>query len=78
MLPGSGERGYCIADGQDIQASAIVVERGSVAYLWGMYVHPNCQRQWLGSMLLKGVASQIVTSSDIEIRALRCRPVLPL
>ncbi|OLP44325.1 GNAT family N-acetyltransferase [Rhizobium oryziradicis] len=70
MLPGFGELGYCMADGQDIRASAIVVERGTVAYLWGMYVHPSCQRQGLGSLLLKGVASEIATSSDIEIRAL--------
>lgn len=60
----------CMADGQDIRASVIVVERGTVAYLWGMYVHPSCQRQGLGSILLKGVASEIATSSDIEIRAL--------
>ncbi|HBF29556.1 GNAT family N-acetyltransferase [Rhizobium sp.] len=74
MLPGSGERGYCITDGQSIQASAIVVERGTVAYLWGMYVHPSCQRQGLGSLLLKGAAAQIVTSADIEIRVLPTSP----
>jgi ribosomal protein S18 acetylase RimI-like enzyme len=74
MLPGSGECGYCIVDAQGIQASAIVVERGTVAYLWGMYVHPSCQRQGLGSLLLKGVAAHIVTSVEIEIRTLQTSP----
>lgn len=70
LFPGTGERGYCITDGRDIRASAIVVERGTVAYLWGMYVHPNCQREGLGSILLKAAASQIATSTDIEVRVL--------
>lgn len=74
MLPGSGERGYCIADGRGIQASAIVVERGAVAYLWGMYVHPSCQRQGLGSILLKGAVSQIVTAANVEVRVLPNSP----
>jgi ribosomal protein S18 acetylase RimI-like enzyme len=74
FFPGTGERGYCITDGQNILASAIVAERGTVAYLWGMYVHPNCQRQGLGSILLKGAVSQIATSTDIEVRVLPTSP----
>lgn len=74
FFPGTGERGYCMTDGENILASAIVVERGTVAYLWGMYVHPNYQRGGLGSILLKAAASQVAMSTDIEIRVLPTSP----
>ena len=74
MLPGSGERGYCIASDQEIHGSAIVAERGGVAYLWGMYVHPSQQRQGLGSRLLHGVAAEIETAEKVEIRVLGSSP----
>ena len=38
MLPGNGERGYCLVLGGEIIGSAVVRELGKIAYLWGMYV----------------------------------------
>lgn len=74
MLPGSGERGYCITSDHEIHGSVIVAERGDTAYLWGMYVHPSRQRQGLGSRLLHGVAIEIETAEKVEIRVLASSP----
>lgn len=74
MLPGSGERGYCLASDHDIHGSVIVAERSGVAYLWGMYVHPSQQRRGLGSRLLHGVAGEIETAEKVEIRVLVSSP----
>ncbi len=75
MLPGSGERGYCIASDHQILGSAIVAERGAIAYLWGMYVHPSQQRKGLGSRLLYGVASTIEVARKVEGRVLVSSPM---
>ncbi|MFK0165312.1 GNAT family N-acetyltransferase [Rhizobium sp. NPDC090279] len=74
MLPGSGERGYCIASSGRLHGSAIVAERGTVAYLWGMYVHPSQQRKGFGTLLLAGVAEEIETAERIEVRVLVSSP----
>ncbi|TIX90030.1 GNAT family N-acetyltransferase [Rhizobium sp. P44RR-XXIV] len=74
MLPGSGERGYCIASDHEIDGSAIFAERDGVAYLWGMYVHPSQQRRGLGSRLLHGVAGEIETAEKVEVRVLVSSP----
>lgn len=74
MLPGSGERGYCIASDHEIHGSAIFAERGGVAYLWGMYVHPSQQRKGLGSRLLHGVVDAIESAEKIEVRVLVTSP----
>ncbi len=70
MLPGSGEYGYCIASDHQIHGSAIIAERGGVAYLWGMYVHPTQQRKGLGLQLLHGVAEKIEAAGKVEARVL--------
>jgi ribosomal protein S18 acetylase RimI-like enzyme len=75
MLPGSGERGYCVASDHQILGSAIVAERGAIAYLWGMYVHPSQQRKGLGSRLLRGVAATIETAEKVEVRVLVSSPM---
>ena len=74
MLPGTGERGYCMVAADKIKGSAVVAERGSIAYLWGMYVHPRQQRKGLGSQLLSGVARTIKDAQEIEIRVLVSSP----
>lgn len=74
MLPGSGERGYCIASDHEIDGSAIVAERDGVAYLWGMYVHPSQQRRGLGSQLLHKVEGAIETAEKVEVRVLATSP----
>ena len=74
MLPGSGERGYCIASDHEIHGSAIFAERRGFAYLWGMYVHPGRQRKGLGSQLLHKVAGVIETAEKIEVRVLVTSP----
>ena len=67
---GSDERGYCLASGHEIYGSVIIAERGRVAYLWGMYVHPRRQRIGLGSRLLLGAAARIRSAPKVEIRVL--------
>lgn len=74
MLPGTGERGYCMVRENEINATAVIIERGDTAYLWGMYVHPHQQRKGLGSRLLKGVANTITDAQKVEIRVLGSSP----
>lgn len=70
MLPGSDERGYCLASGHEIYGSVIIAERRRIAYLWGMYVHPRQQRIGWGSRLLLGAAARIRSAPKVEIRVL--------
>ncbi|PYE29739.1 ribosomal protein S18 acetylase RimI-like enzyme [Rhizobium sp. PP-F2F-G38] len=74
MLPGTGERGYCMVRKDEISGTAVIIERGDTAYLWGMYVHPQQQRKGLGSLLLKGVAKAITDAQKVEIRVLGSSP----
>ena len=69
MLAGRGERGSVVVEGGQIVGSAIVTERGDVAYLWGMHVRPAQQRSGAGSLLLAAVARDI-DSTSIEARVL--------
>lgn len=70
MLPGRGERGYALVQDRRIVGSAIVRERGTVAYLWGMYVRPAQQRSGAGSQMLAAVARDLDTSASLEARVL--------
>lgn len=71
MLPGRGERGYCLSANSQIIGSAVVNEPGRTAYLWGMYVHPQHQRAGVGSRLLAHVVRSLSVAERLEIRALR-------
>jgi ribosomal protein S18 acetylase RimI-like enzyme len=75
MLPGSGERGYCLTFGTRIIGSAIVNERGKTAYLWGMYVLPEYQGDGAGSQLLFHAAHEITISKRVEARVLHSSPL---
>lgn len=70
MIPGDGERGYCLVFGAKIIGSAVVREREKVAYLWGMYVLPEHQRTGAGSQLLAHTVQNLTTSQHIEARVL--------
>lgn len=74
MLPGRGERGYCLSTGPRIIGSAVVNEPGTTAYLWGMYVNPEHQRAGAGSRLLAHVVQSLGVAKRLEIRALRTSP----
>jgi ribosomal protein S18 acetylase RimI-like enzyme len=71
LLPGKGERGYCIASAEYLQGSIIVAERGNTAYLWGLYVLPSNQRRGLGSRLLFGAVSRLKKARKLEIWVLK-------
>lgn len=71
MLPGNGERGYCLVLGTKVIGSAVVRERGQTAYLWGMYVLPEQQRAGVGSQLLAYVVQDLMLSKNIEARVLQ-------
>jgi ribosomal protein S18 acetylase RimI-like enzyme len=70
MLARRGERCYALVDGRRIVGSAIVAERGEVAYLWGMYVRPAQQRSGAGSQLLAAVARDLDVATSLEARVL--------
>ena len=70
MLPEKGERGFCIASDDCILGSTIIMERGSVAYLWGLYILPNHQRCGLGSRLLARALSEVRPAKTVEVRVL--------
>ncbi|WP_284778452.1 GNAT family N-acetyltransferase [Agrobacterium sp. lyk4-40-TYG-31] len=70
MLPGNGERGICLVDGDEIVGSVIVAARGSKAYLWGLYIEPRHQRRGLGSKLLAASSDGLPEETDIEVRVL--------
>lgn len=74
MLPGSGERAYCCVLDARIVGSAIVVERGTTAYLWGMYVLPDYQRSGVGSHLIKSLVRDLQSAERLEVRALDSSP----
>lgn len=71
MLPGNGERGYCLVLGTKVIGSAVVRERGQTAYLWGVYVLPGHQRAGVGSQLLAHAVQDLTSSKNIEARVLR-------
>ena len=71
MLPGNGERGYCLVLGTKVIGSAVVRERGETAYLWGMYMLPEHQRAGAGSRLLAHAVHDLTSSKSIEARVLR-------
>ncbi|AGB73935.1 GNAT family N-acetyltransferase [Rhizobium tropici] len=75
MLPENGERGYCVTSDRRLLGSAIVLERGSTAYLWGLYVLPDRQRGGLGSALLAKVVSELKGAQSLEIRVLQTSEV---
>jgi ribosomal protein S18 acetylase RimI-like enzyme len=70
MFAGREERGYALVEGRQIVGSAISVERGEVAYLWGMYVRPGQQRSGAGSQLLGAVARDLHPAISLEARVL--------
>lgn len=70
MLPETGERGYCVASEGVIQGSVIIAERGKAAYLWGLYILPECQRHGLGSQLLAAAIGILRQAERVEIRVL--------
>jgi ribosomal protein S18 acetylase RimI-like enzyme len=70
MLPGMGERAYCIVSGHRIIGSAIIAEHGETAYLWGMYVLLEHQRSGAGSQLMAAIAAGITASKQVEVRVL--------
>jgi ribosomal protein S18 acetylase RimI-like enzyme len=70
MLPGRGERGYALVQDRRIVGSAIVRERGTVAYLWGMDVRPAQQRCGAGPQLLAAIVRERGTPASLEARVL--------
>lgn len=74
IMPGTGERGYCALQANEMLGSVIFVARGSVTYLWGMYVHPDFQRRRVGTLLLQTVLKDAGKNSSIEVRALLSSP----
>jgi GNAT superfamily N-acetyltransferase len=74
MLPGTGERACVARVAGRIVGSAIVAQRGSASYLWGMYVHPARQRHGLGSAMLRHAAGWLRPDSPLEARVLPTSP----
>jgi RimJ/RimL family protein N-acetyltransferase len=70
MLPGAGERGYCQMSEGTTQGSVIIAERGRAAYVWGLYVLPECQRLGLGSQLLAAAVGSLQQAERLEISVL--------
>jgi ribosomal protein S18 acetylase RimI-like enzyme len=70
MLPGNDERGLCAASDGKIMGSVIVAERGRKAYIWGLYVMPECQRSGLGTKLLMAAVEALAPEIKIEVRVL--------
>lgn len=70
MLPGDGERGFCIATEAEIVGSLILRRNGSTAYLWGMYVKPEHQRFGFGSQLLAWAAATLPRLTNMQARVL--------
>ncbi len=52
MLPGRDKRAAVATLSGQVVGGAVAAERGRVAYLWGMYVHPGRQRRGIGTALL--------------------------
>lgn len=74
MLPGRDERAaVAVLEGQVI-GSAVATERGRVAYLWGMYVHPAHQRQGVGTALLGHAVGWLSQAGSVEVRVLPSSP----
>ena len=57
-----------------VVGSAVVAERGSVAYLWGMYVQPDHQRCGIRRALLRHVAGWLPAYAVVEARVLASSP----
>lgn len=74
MLPQTGERVAVAVVAGEIVGSAVVAERGQIAYLWGMYIAPAWQRQGLGSALLRHCATGITIATMVEVRVLASSP----
>lgn len=74
MLPGTGERGLAAVLGERIVGTAVFVERGRIAHLWGMYVRPQAQRCGIGTALMERVARSIAAAELVEVRALETSP----
>lgn len=74
MLPGKDERAAVATLAGQIAGSAVAAERGLVAYLWGMYVHPAHQRTGVGTALLRHVAGWLSPSVMVEARVLASSP----
>lgn len=70
MLPGRGERGFCLVSQEDVVGSVVMAERGKTAYLWGLYVRPDCQRCGVGSRLLLASVLGIEVATRVEVRVL--------
>jgi len=59
MLPGNGERGICLVEGDRMIGGAIIAARGSKAYLWGLYIEPGHQRRGIEVRVLAASTSAI-------------------
>lgn len=66
MFAGGG--GCCVAeDGQEIVGSLCFAERGAVAFVWGMYVHPARQRCGVGTALIRDAARSLRRADWIDL-----------
>ncbi len=74
MLPGKDERAAVVTLAGQVAGSAVAAERGRIAYLWGMYVHPAHQRVGVGTALLRHVAGWLSSSVTVEARVLASSP----
>lgn len=74
MLPGRDERAAVATLSGQVVGSVIVAERGQVAYLWGMYIHPARQRRGVGSALLRHAADWLSQAALVEARVLPSSP----
>ena len=61
-----------IEDGE-ILGSVCFVERGPVAYVWGMYVRPSHQRAGIGTRLLRRAASTFQNAEWVDCSAVDAR-----
>ena len=74
MLPGQDERAAVAVLAGQVVGSAVSAERGRVAYLWGMYVHPAQQRQGIGTALLGHVLGWLSLTASVEVCVLPSSP----
>ena len=51
----------------DLVGSLCFAERGTVAYVWGNYVHSTCQRSGVGTALIRQAAQDMVLANRINL-----------
>ena len=67
VFPGKDEKAYIVRNGLCIVGSSVIAQRGSISYLWGVYVLKSCQRRRIGSQLVRQAVLYIDINSDVRV-----------